>query len=252
MSMIKKAVSGSLAMLIAAWGLSAQADNHGEAAKGVPVEFWSCSFNDGKNMGDFNKAIDAFNAWADKNDDSQIAWVLTPEFFGPENTADIGWLGSWPDGNAWGKHQDAFDATGGKVMDGFMKAVTCNAHEMATSLGINAPKEPPKNGVVLFSQCTVAEGKSVEDAVAAHRQLAASMAGKAGPNSWLFFPGSGSPSQGAAYQYWRVLGFDNHAALGASWEGYTNGGGWKAVNAALSGATNCGSTTTWRARLVTN
>lgn len=252
MNTMRNAVSGMLTVLLATWGISTQADNHTENAKGVPVEFWSCSFNQGKDMNDLDEAIDAYNAWADKNDDSQVAWVMTPEFFGPENTIDVGWLGTWPDGNAWGKQQDAFDATGGKVMGGFMDAVTCSAHEMATSLGINSPEEPPENGVVLFSRCTVAEGKTPEDAVAAHRQVAAKMGGTTGANSWLFFPGSGSSSDGSGYQYWQVLGFDNHAELGAAWENYTNAGGWKTVDATLAGITSCGDTTTWRARRATN
>ena len=43
----------------------------------------------GKDMGDFSKATDAYNNWADKNDDSQVAWVMTPEFFGPELYSDL-------------------------------------------------------------------------------------------------------------------------------------------------------------------
>lgn len=252
MTRLKNVVNGVLTVALASWGLPALADNHAAAAKGVPVEFWSCSFNDGKDMDDLNKAIDAFNNWADKNDDSQVAWVLTPQFFGPQNTIEVAWLGVWPDGNAWGKHQDAFAASGGKVFAGFMDVVSCNAHEMATSLGINPPQEPPQGGVVLFSQCTVAEGKTVEDAVAAHRQVAAKMSGKSGANSWLFFPGSGTASQGDGLQYWQVLGFENNAALGAAWENYTNGGGWKTVTTMLAAATSCGDTTTWSARRVTN
>ena len=249
---LPKVVTGSLAaMMMTTWGISAQADNHGEGAKGVPVEFWSCSFRDGKDMGDLDKAIDGYNAWAGKNDNSQVAWVMTPVFYGPENTIDVAWLGVWPDGNAWGKFQDAFDASAGKVLDGFMEVVTCNAHEMATSLAINAPEEPPQDGMVLFSRCTVAEGKTPDEAVGAHRQLSAKMGGKTGANSWLFFPGSGSSQQGSAYQYWQVLGFDNHTELGAAWEMYTNGGGWKTATSTLSEATRCGDTTTWRARRVT-
>lgn len=252
MSKIKIAVSGLWATLSVAWGLSAQAENPAEGARGVPVDFWSCNFKDGKDMEDLNKAIDAYNAWADKNDDSEVAWVMTPEFYGPENTIEVGWLGSWPDGNAWGKHADAFDATGGKVMDGFMDVVTCHAHEMATALKINAPEEPPESGLVVFSRCTVAEGKTPEDVIAAHRQVSAKMAGESGANSWLFFPGGGSSSEESAYQYWLVLGFDNHAELGAAWENYTNGGGWKTVNATLTGITSCGDSTTWTARRATN
>lgn len=177
---------------------------------------------------------------------------MTPNTFGPGESIDVGWLGAWPDGNAYGRQQDAWHATGESVFEDFGEAVTCSGHELATSLTINAADEPPGDGVVLFSRCNVAEGKSFDDAIAAHRSVSSSSANNAGMSSWLFFPGSGSAEQGSASTYWLVLGFENYTKLGSAWENYTNGGGYQRVLAALDGVTECGATTTWNARRVSN
>ena len=98
----------------------------------------------------------------------------------------------------------------------------------------------------------MAEGKSFDDAIAAHRSVSSRTGKKSGANSWLFFPGSGSAEEGSASTYWLVLGFDNYTALGSAWEMYTNGGGYQKVMATMGGITECGSTTTWNARRVSN
>jgi len=252
MKSLKAGVVAVLAVALMSWGMAAQADHHEGALKASPVDFWSCNFNDGKGMKDLNKAIDAFNKWADKNNDEYIAWVLTPSTFGPGESIDVGWLGGWPDGNAYGRQQDAWLATGQSVFESFMDVVTCDSHAMATSLPINAPEEPPGNGVILFSQCSVAEGKNFNDAIGAHQAVATKIGKQNSANSWLFFPGSGSAQDGSADTYWLVLGFDNYTELGSAWEMYTNGGGYQQVMDTMGGVTDCGSTTTWNARRVSN
>jgi len=203
-------------------------------------------------MGDLDEATAAFNKWADKHNDDYVAWIMTPDTFGPGNTTDVGWLGTWPDGNAYGAQQDAWMATGRKEFQGFMDAVTCDTHEMATSLPISAPEEPPENGVVMFSRCELDDDSDFDDAIAAHRAVAESMGGESGANSWLFFPGSGSTDQGSDDVYWLVLGFDNYTELGAAMENYTNGGGYEKVMDILDDVTECSGTTTWVARRATN
>jgi hypothetical protein len=252
MKSLRAVVAAVLATALMSLGMAVHADQHEGAVKANPVEFWSCNFNDGKDMKDLDKPIAAFNKWAGQNNDEYVAWVMTPNTFGPGESIDVGWLGAWPDGNAYGRQQDAWAATGQRVFQDFNGVVTCNAHEMATSLPINAPDEPPGDGVVLFSKCNVAEGKTFNDAIAAHRSISARMGKGSGANSWLFFPGSGSAQEGSASTYWLVLGFDNYTELGSAWEMYTNGGGYQQALDTLGGVTDCSGTTTWNARLVSN
>ena len=252
MNKLEKMVSATLAFCLMFCGSALQADNHGDGAKAQPVEFWSCKFNEGKGMDDLEKATKSFNKWARKHDRDYVAWIMTPDTYGPDNTTEVAWLGSWPDGNAWGKSQDAWRDSGEKVAEGFFEAIDCDAHLAATSLAISAPEEPPEDGVVMFSRCEVAEGKTFDDAIAAHRATAGAVGEKSGANSWLFFPGSGSAEEGSASFYWLVLGFDSYTELGAAWEMYTNGGGYQQVMQAMSGVTDCGATTTWHARRATD
>lgn len=72
MKTLSTGVMAVLAVVLMFWGMAVHGDSH-EGAKATPVEFWSCNFNDGKNMKDLNKAIDAYNKWADQNNDEYIA-----------------------------------------------------------------------------------------------------------------------------------------------------------------------------------
>ena len=61
MNKLNLAVKMVLAVATTIWGVAVHADNHAEAVKANPVEFWSCSFRDGKDMDDLNDATAAFN-----------------------------------------------------------------------------------------------------------------------------------------------------------------------------------------------
>ncbi len=136
---------------------------------GVPVEFFACHWQDGKGIEDLKKVGKAFAAWADKSDSGYSAWVLTPQFHSGLDF-DVGWLGAWPDGKAMGKSMDNWLAEGGELAADFAKVMSCGSHEMATSMRLNAPKGPPGNGLVMFSQCSMADGKMLTDAISAHRK----------------------------------------------------------------------------------
>jgi hypothetical protein len=249
MSKLYKAVTTLLVTVVATWGITVQAQNDG--AKGAPVEYWSCTWKKGKDMGDMDKAIEKFNEWRESHSSNYNAWVLTPMYFDPSVNMDVAWLGGWQDGADYGKYQDAWHNEGQEVFQGFMKVVDCDGHQMATSLTLNAQDAPPKDGLVMFSRCEVAEGKTVMDAVNAHQGLTDSYKGSNGPtvNSWLFFPGAGSGPD-VSLDYWTVLGFPTYADFGAAWEGYTNGGGWEKFMTALGGTTQCAAGTGFNARHV--
>ncbi len=252
MNNLPPVTSFALGLIILLCNFSAHASNHREEVRGIPVEYRSCTFNQGKSIHDLNKAIEVYNAWAKDNDDSQTAWIITPKLYRRETTADFVWLGAWPNGDAWGKHEDALDATGEKVKENFADVMTCPARDVVTSLTVSAPEGPPKKGILLISQCIIADGTSRDDAIADHLQLSAEMRAKADAMIWLLLPGNGELGLDGDYSYWQVLGFNNHAELGAAWEFQTNAGGWESVNAHLAGSTRCGKTTVWRALRVTN
>ena len=217
--------------------------------KGVPVEFFTCNWQDGKGMADLEKVNKKFNKWADENDSSYSAWVLTPQFHAGVGF-DVGWLGTWPDANAFGKSQDTWIAGGRKLAAEFDQVVDCSAgHQMSTSVAVNATEPPSGNGLVMFSGCTMLEGKSPADALPAHRKAGAEMKAMGSTvSSWLFYPGMGSGD--VDIDYWSVYGFNNYTELGAATELYINGGGWQKVMGIMGAVSRCAAPVVFDAHLV--
>ena len=240
-------VVASVFAVLIGWGQSALAQQPMD--KAAPVEFFACNFQDGKGMADLEKVGKKFSAWADKNNSKYSAWILTPQFH-TDLGFEVGWLGGWPDGNAFGKSQDTWLSGGRALAEEFGAVIDCSGqHQMASSAVINAPKAPPGNGVVMFAECTLQEGQTPDAALPAHRKLGAEMKtmGSKG-SSWLFYPGMGAGD--IDFHYWSVLAFSNYTDLGAATEMYINGGGWKKSMAILGPVTRCGSPSVFDARLV--
>lgn len=228
------------------WLQSASAQD--EAVKAVPVEFFSCNYNEGKSSRDLKKVIDKFNRWADKHDSSYSAWTMTPQFHGGVDF-DFGWMGSWPDGNAFGASQDQWMSDGSDLADAFTEVISCRSHELSTAVPVHTNDGEAQSGVILYVGCNLNDGKTTADAFEAHKSMAARMKEKGGNvESWLLFPGIGSVDTG--YDYWQALVFGNYTEMGAAMERYNNGGGWRAAQEVLGSVVSCSSTSAWDARLV--
>lgn len=218
------------------WGQSASAQQPMD--KAAPVEFFACNWQQGKGMADLKKVAEKFSKWADKNDMQYAAWILTPQFTAADLGFQVGWLGGWPSYSDFGKGQDSWMASGGDLGDDFNEVIDCISHESASSAVVNAPDEPPGDGVVMFSQCTLQPGVKHADALAGHRKVGAMMKEMGSPaSSWLFFPGMGSGD--IDFHYWSVIGVQNYTDLGKSSELYINGGGWQKAMAILAPLTRC-------------
>jgi hypothetical protein len=213
----------------------------------VPVEWYACNFNDGKDLADLEKVTARFNKWADKNDPGYAAWMMFPNLHSGVGF-DFGWLGSWPSGADFGKGTDAF-MQADDMIAAFNEVVDCSiGHEMASSAVINAPDGPPDNGVVIFSGCTHKEGKNFDDSFAAHKSMSEQMRAMGGKGaSWVFYPGLGS---NVDFDYWQVIAFKNYEELGMATDMYTNGGGWKKAAEIMGPVVSCGGSSVWNARLV--
>lgn len=235
------------------WLSSSQAQEGGD--KAVPVEFFACNWQPGKGMADLDKVTARFVKYADKNDAGYSAWILTPQFYNsavPAANFQVGWLGSWPDANAFGRGQDSWQSKGGELATAFSEVIDCsNRHELASSVVIHAPDGPPDNGVVMFYACNLHDGKSPVEAIDAGKKLAGAMTGLGAKSaSWLFFPALGAGN--TAPDFWRVIAFPNYTALGAAAEIYTNGGGWQKAMEILGSVATCHTPGVYDASLVRN
>ena len=242
----------TFAVAIVATVQSVQAQEGGSAAV---VEAFYCNLQEGKTMKDAMQAADRFAKWADKNDSSYSAWILTPQFALGSNSPQMIWLGSNPNGNDLGKGMDAWQSGGGEVAAALNAVMDCSmGHVLASSVEINAPDGPPGDGVVMFSECSYDDDGDWMKAIKAHKTFSAEMRKMGAKNSnWLFFPmlGGGNPD----YDYLGVSTFNNWSDYFAAYEMYVNGGGWQKMAELMDDVASCngGNTpTVWDVKLVRN
>ena len=217
-----------------------------------PVEAFYCNLRDGKTMEDVMDVAEDFDDWSDDNDSDYSAWVLTPQFALGALTPDFIWLGAWTDFTNMGTGIDTWRKEGGDLAEAFDEASDCSAgHVLASSVEIGLQDGPPGDGVVMFSQCNVAEGSDRMAAIKAHKGVSKMMAGKgAKASSWVFFPLLGGGE--VEYDYLSVLAFNSWTDYGDGFERYLNGGGWQKAREITDGVTSCGDVppTVWDVKLV--
>lgn len=230
------AVSTAVFMMSAAGVASAAAVE--QKTKAAPVDFRACNYRDGKGMKDLEKVNANFREYANKNDFAYSAWLLTPQYHSGAGY-DVGWLGAWPDSNSYGLSMEKWTTAGNAIAAQYDDVVDCSLrHEMASSLPINAPESTPVNGVVMFYQCTLNDGKTLEEAYAAHLKSGLAMKGKGSmAMSWFYTPAIGA--ENIDYDYYHVVAFSRYSDMGATMEMYVNGGGQKLQQSILGSISSC-------------
>lgn len=249
---IMKTITQALLATLISFGLLAQYTAAQDNGKPTPLEAYFCNFQDGKTMADLEKVAARFSKWADKNAPDYTAWLLTPAFAQFNQTAEVIWFGSNPSGNSMGATIESYMASGGDLQADFDKVVDCGAHALASSVPVNVPDGPPTNGVVMFTECSMAEGNDWSRALAAHKSYSQSMRDLGAKNSnWLFFPMLGGMSD-RDFDYWGVSTFGSWGDYFAAYELYVNGGGWQKGMEAMQGNASCkiGSASVWNFKLV--
>jgi hypothetical protein len=233
------------------WMQSAQAQTP-SATPPAPIEAFYCKMQPGKSMKDVMQVAQRFSKWADKNAKDYSAWILTPQFAQFEEVPQLIWLGSNSSGNQMGKTLDAYQASGGDIQKDFDDVISCGGHALASSIEINAPDGSPGNGVVMFTECNLADGSDRKKAVGASKKYSAAMRSMGAKNSnWMFFPMLGG-REDIDFDYWGVATFNNWSDYFAAYEIYVNGGGWQKGMEIMNGVASCGETTptVWDVKLV--
>ena len=67
-----------------------------QQTKPAPLEAFFCKFQPGKGMADLLPVAQRFAKWADQQDTSYSAWILTPAFGQFTELPQVVWLGSKP------------------------------------------------------------------------------------------------------------------------------------------------------------
>lgn len=209
----------------------ALADQHAEGAEYpdvVPVETWTCDFNDGRDMNDLNAVIGEWNEWLDEEEvNDYFAAVVTPHYFG-EVMFDIAWLGAWRHGNAMGTGTDLWVTEGGELAAKFNEVLTCKSHTNFASMNIKPPGDDEDDDttfVLSFTNCSAEDGKTFDDIMAGLNAWAAHTTESGFQNSmWIMFPIYGESN--TDYDFKVVEGYDDHSAFGNDYELMGNGGHW--------------------------
>ena len=180
--------------------------------------------NEGKGPGDRDKIIARWNAWADKSGvDDYAACTLTPYCYGPDQEFDVLWLSAGKDAVALGKAQDAYLGEDSGLRAGFNEVLTCDAHVNYASLNFKAPPkgETPNNSVLTFSNCKYKEGEGSKSGI------------------WHWYPIYGGGGEEFSFKW--LESFKNFAELGADYESYGNGGGYKTNGRLFNSLIDCDS-----------
>ena len=211
----------TLCAVVAGWSQSVLAATD---TKARPVEFYACNFREGKTRADLDKVTAKFREYANKNDTGYSAWTLTPEY-ATDAGYDIGWMGSWPDGVAFGVSQEKWHSIGRGLAAEFDQVLDCSQrHVMAMSRPINAATATPEDGILLLYACKLNQGKTLKDAYAAHLQFGQWMKANGSLSvSWMFTPAAGMGDSDV--DYYHAAAFYRYSDMGDTMEMYVNRGG---------------------------
>ena len=189
-----------------------------------PVETFTCTYRQGMGPRDLDRVVDAWTEFMDERDiETYFAVTLTPFYHGAE-TFDVGWLGSWPSGQAMGEGTDLWLAQGSAIADRFNKVVACDTHENFVSGMLKEPPSdtPPDNVVLTFSDCQIHEGTTEEDLMNGMTEFVAYQEQDDVPGGlWMMWPVFGGGDVG--YDFKLVEGYPDHATLGKVYDWYTSG-----------------------------
>ena len=210
-----------------AFSASSIADHH--IPDYAALETFSCNFMPGKDRDDLL-------AWAAKWDESATeifsapytGMLNTPFLMNPtDQQHDIYWVGVSPDFTALGAVQDDYNAKAGNLQSALQRVVDCDSHAMwaVTTVRQNANSSLPSNGVATFSACTLAEGKTMEDMLAADAKMNAFL-DKINQESaiWRWWPVSGLESTSEA-DFFEVTGNNSLKQKGAMMDNFVTNGG---------------------------
>ncbi len=251
-----KNMTSPRAMLVAAisvvWASSAVAQRPPPSF--AAVEGYMCNFVEGKERKDLDKVVKKWNKWMDDSEGTPYsAWILTPVLRSTNMPADVVWLGVWQNGFDMGQGMQAWMTGNDGLAAEINEVLDCAEHSNAAAMNIRPPAEgwPTPTGVVGFADCTVAEGKTMPEAMDANRAWAQhldNIGSKSG--MWAFFPGDGGNV--VDWDYKIVTSYPDFVAYGAAWEAYTNGQGWAQAQQIFDGTVSCDSARLYHSTNVRN
>ena len=208
----------------------AHADDHEQDARRyVPVETYTCNYREDKGPADLDKVIGNWNEWMDDNGaEDYFAATLTPHYYG-ENTFDVGWLGSWPSGEAMGRGTDLWMSKGSDIGRQFDEVIDCVSHTNFATTQFKSPGEGPAPDtlVLAFSDCTGPEDAGIWPDLMNGLEAWSQYQGETGyhEGTWMMFPAFGGGD--FDFDFKMVSSWDNHTEHGQDYQRYSEQQDWE-------------------------
>lgn len=160
----------------------------------VPIEVQVCSYRDGKDSGDYDNAMDKMKKWMDENDAQPYAAFKLDPFYAGDQEFDFVYIGVWANGTSMGKDIVQYRASAGDAIAASEDVVDCAGSNLMTSLNImRAEGDAPDSFVLTVTDCSVADGRSIRDALGALTEYGEYRNATGSPgNMWVWFPSFGS------------------------------------------------------------
>ena len=201
------------------------ADNHSPTF--YPIEVFGCKYNEDQGLDDLLRVAGEWNKWADNNfSKPYAAWVLVPGYVNSDSvTNDVAWVGISSSFEDLGTVQDEMASKGQRLQAKFDKVTTCKDHTLWGWEVTRQSPNPTADGVLTFSACTLNEGVTREDVMAADKkwnEYLDEINSNQGLSRW--YPGSGTSSD-ITYDFLYVSGSSSNADWGKGADVFVNGGG---------------------------
>ncbi len=204
-----------------------------------PIEIYTCDYRDGKGMDDLQAVIDNWNAWMDdEGNNDYFAATMTPYYYGSD-TFDVAWVGAAKTAEILGAGIDSYSAEGAEHAAAFGSVVECGTHQNVASVTVKQPADSDSDRFVAsFSDCSVGDGKSLDDVFSAMDVWTAYQIEQGYQNgTWSWFPVyGGGGDQG--FDFKLVESYANHTAMGRDWDKMA-GGGYIKSGEIFAGVVSC-------------
>ena len=208
----------------------------------VPVEMQVCNYRDGKDSGDFDKAMGEMTDWMAANDSAPYAgWKIDKWITGGTQDFDFLFLNAWPNGSTMGQDITHYVATANDAIEAFDDAAECPATLLFASLMVKAPPESDgqtDDFVLTFSDCNVADGRKTGDAIDAIREYAAYRDANGSPGgTYVWFPVLGGGDED--FDFKLLNSYENVAGYGDFYQWNIENASYLKRNELMRGLVDC-------------
>jgi len=217
-----------------------------------PVELWACSYKERKDADDFNRALRLIVETT--GEEKYAAYMLTPNFRGPDQDFDFIYIGVWPDGTTMGKDMANFAANGGDANEAWDEAVDCPVSSLYASYRIQAVENndnPPENFILTFSDCKVAHGNSNGQALGALRRYNDyRVANGMTIPTFAWFPAFGGG--GAEFDFKLIEAYSGPQHFGDAWSWFVDHAAYETLGDMTDGIVDCDEARVYNSRTIMN